>query len=366
MKFDRRSLALAAATVALAACSDMVIKADRTKDDPGAPASGDAAQDAAVQAQASANPLAEGIDRAAFSTAMPDAEPGRQMMIRAQVLLDRARFSPGVIDGAYGENVRQAIAAFEAANGMPVDGQLDAAVFEKLTAIDASPIMQDYVITEADVKGPFAPKIPDDYEDMAELERLSYTSPAEMLAERFHMDEDLLRALNPDADFTKSGTPLLVVRPGDDKLATQVARIEVDKAEREARAFDAAGRLLAVYPATVGSSDMPAPSGRLKVAAIAPDPTWTYDPAKLNFGKAGKKLTIAAGPNNPVGSIWIDLTKDTYGIHGTPEPEKVGKADSQGCVRLTNWDAEELGSAVSQGTEVVFVGTEGTSGRAPA
>lgn len=178
------------------------------------------------------------------------------------------------------------------------------------------------------------------------------------------MDEDLLRALNPGADFSKAGATILVARPGADKLPAQVARIDVDKAEREVRAFDGGGKLLAVYPATVGSSELPAPSGRWEVAAIAPDPTWNYDPEKLSFGKAKTKLTIPAGPNNPVGSIWIDLTKETYGIHGAPDPDTIGKTASHGCVRLTNWDAEELGAAVSKGTEVVFVGTEGATGRA--
>lgn len=364
----RRSLALTAAALALAACSEMVVKADQAKEAPGAAAGGDASRATVATAPAtpSSNPLAQGIDKAAFSTASVDTEPGRQMMIRAQVLLDRAHFSPGVIDGRYGENVRQAIAAFEAARGLPVDGQLDAQVFEALAAGDATPVMQDYAITQEDVAGPFVETIPTDYEQMAKLEKLAYRNPAELLAEKFHMDEDLLRALNPNVDFSQAGTTILVVRPGADVLPAKVARIEVDKAEREARAFDAAGKLLAVYPATVGSSDMPAPSGEWEVATVAPAPTWTYDPAKLNFGKGDRKLTIAAGPNNPVGSIWIDLTKDTYGIHGTPDPEKVGKADSHGCVRLTNWDAQELGSAVSKGTQVVFVGGESASGRRAA
>jgi lipoprotein-anchoring transpeptidase ErfK/SrfK len=112
----------------------------------------------------------------------------------------------------------------------------------------------------------------------------------------------------------------------------------------------------------VGSTDRPAPSGEWAVNAVAPDPTWNYDPKRLTFGKVGEKLTIAAGPNNPVGSMWIDLTKDTYGIHGAPEPRLVGKVDSHGCVRLTNWDVNELGAAVKKGAKVVFVGAETKTG----
>lgn len=313
---------------------------------------------------ASASPLAQAIDAAAWSAAPADPKAAEQALARVQVLLDRARFSPGVIDGKPGENVRQAIAAFEAANGLPVDGQMDAQVWQALTAADTAPAMQDYTITPADVAGPFVAKIPTDYAEMAKLKALAYSSPAEALAEKFHMDEALLRSLNPGADFAKAGTVIVVSRPGDDKLATAVVRIEVDKAEREVRAYGDGDKLLAVYPATVGSTDRPAPSGEWAVRTIAPNPTWSYDPTRLTFGKGGEKKTIAAGPNNPVGAMWIDLTKDTYGIHGAPDPRKVGKAESHGCVRLTNWDAQELGASVKAGAKVLFVGAESKAGKA--
>jgi lipoprotein-anchoring transpeptidase ErfK/SrfK len=312
----------------------------------------------------SASPVGQAVDAAAWPPQASDASAAQPALIRAQVLLDRARFSPGVIDGRAGENLRQAVAAFEQAHQLPVDGQLDPAVFGALTQADGQPAMQDYTITAADVAGPFVAEIPTDYEAMAKLKTLAYSGPAELLAEKFHMDEALLRSLNPNTDFTRAGAVIVVARPAPAALPGAVARIEVDKAEREVRAFDAAGALLAVYPATVGSADRPAPSGEWEVRAIAPEPTWSYDPKRLTFGKIGEKMTIAAGPNNPVGSIWIDLTKDTYGIHGTPDPAKVGKAESHGCVRLTNWDAEALGSAVKPGTKVVFVGAESKIGKA--
>ena len=172
-------------------------------------------------------------------------------------------------------------------------------------------------------------------------------------------------ATRHDRWVESAGAHLLVARPGDGRLAGKVARIEVDKSLGELRAFDGDGALLAVYPATIGSTERPAPDGQWAVRTLAPAPTYTYDPARVTFGKPalqqGKKFTIAAGPNNPVGSTWIDLTKDTYGIHGTPDPRLVGKTASHGCVRLTNWDVRQLSLAVKKGTKVDFVGVEQAS-----
>ena len=303
----------------------------------------------------SVSPVALPVDQAAWAEAPATPQARRGMMIRAQVLLDRAHVSPGVIDGQGGENVTNAVAAYERAQGLNPDGKLDAEVWAKLTA-DAGPVLTDYVITPADVAGPYTATIPKDYEAMAKLPRLGYAGPLEALAERFHMDQTLLQSLNPDADFTAAGTKIVVAAVAPEALSAKVARIEVDKAKKQVRAYDAAGKQLAAYPATVGSADMPTPSGELAVRTIAPAPTWTYDPSRLNFGKAGTgKLTIKAGPNNPVGAVWIDLTKDTYGIHGTPDPKLVGKTASHGCVRLTNWDAQQLSKAVQKGTKVVFI-----------
>jgi lipoprotein-anchoring transpeptidase ErfK/SrfK len=194
---------------------------------------------------------------------------------------------------------------------------------------------------------------------MAKMEKLNYATPLELLAEKFHMDEVLLQQLNPGVDFSKAGVKILVVSPPAEMLPAEVARVEVDKGRNQVRAYAADDTLLASYPATVGSGEMPTPDGEWAVNAVARNPTWNYDPAKLNFGdKKLGKLSIAAGPNNPVGSVWIDLTKDTYGIHGAPEPRLVGKTASHGCVRLTNWDARQLASAVKKGVKVVFVGSE--------
>ncbi|MER2634604.1 MAG: L,D-transpeptidase, partial [Rhizobiaceae bacterium] len=185
--------------------------------------------------------------------------------------------------------------------------------------------------------------------------RMSFTSTAEMLAERFHMDEAYLKALNPDANFNRPGTIIKVANVGK-PAAGAVKRIVADKGNKQVRAYDAAGKLLVAYPATIGSSDTPSPTGVHAVSRIAFDPEYTYNP-KLNFkqGDNDKVLTIPPGPNGPVGSIWIALDKPTYGIHGTPEPSKIGKTESHGCVRLTNWDAAELAKMVSPGVNVEFV-----------
>ena len=307
----------------------------------------------------SSSPIAQAVDNAQFAPGQAMApEAQRAVLIRAQVLLDRAHFSPGVIDGADGDNFRNAVAAFERAKSLPEDGVLDPQVWALLTK-DTQPVLTDYVITQADVAGPFVGAIPKDYREMAKLDELGFTTPLEALAEKFHMDEALLSSLNPGADFGKAGARIVVTAPGPETLGAEVTRVEVDKARNQVRAYGADGALLASYPATVGSSDMPTPNGEWEVLRVAHDPTWNYDPKKLNFGdKSAGKLDIKAGPNNPVGSTWIDISKETYGIHGAPEPRLVGKTSSHGCVRLTNWDARQLGSAVKTGAKVVFMGSE--------
>jgi lipoprotein-anchoring transpeptidase ErfK/SrfK len=279
------------------------------------------------------------------------AQQGVSQLLEAQILLDRAHHSPGVIDGKAGGNTRRAVMAFERASGLPVDGKLDAEVMKKLRVGSGEPLLVDYRIEEAAVAD--LVNVPDGMEAQAELARLAFETAREALAEKFHMSQRLLHQLNPGAEF-KPGDIIRVVRPGANELGTKVARIEVDKAAGELRAMDADGKLLASYPATIGSERFPSPSGSMEVRAIAPEPTYYFDPSGRDWGP-DKRLTIAAGPNNPVGSTWIDLTKEGYGIHGTPEPRLIGKTPSHGCVRLTNWDVGELSRAVEQGTEVLFV-----------
>ncbi|MGF1550611.1 MAG: L,D-transpeptidase [Sphingomonadaceae bacterium] len=274
-------------------------------------------------------------------------------VLAVQIMLDRSPHSPGVIDGYAGANTSRAIRAFERANGLPVDGKPDGDLFRKLMAADSSSLLAHYEIGEADVNGPFA-DVPEDFAAKAKLDRLAYEDPLELLAEKFHMTQGLLKALNPGADFGRAGTRILVARGGDGRLDGTVKRIEVDKAASSVRAYDGEGRLLASYPATVGSDQFPSPSGSMEVLAVAPEPKYYFDPEALDWGP-DEQLTIAAGPNNPVGGTWIDLAKEGYGIHGSPDPRLIGKTASHGCVRLTNWDAHELGAAVEVGATVEFV-----------
>jgi len=275
-------------------------------------------------------------------------------MVRIQVLLDRAHFSPGVIDGYDGENVRKAVSAYQEANNLTVNGLADDALLTRLEQADSSPALVAYVITEEDVRGPFV-DVPSDLQAMSQLERVGYESAEEAIAEKFHMDDDLLRTLNPGVDFARAGTEIVVANGGGE-LDTQVASVEVDVSEGAVRAFDASNQLIAYYPATIGSGDAPAPIGEHTVRGVSFDPTYRYDPARLpTFGRRNHgAVNIAAGPNNPVGAVWIALSADTYGIHGAPNPSQVSKTQSHGCIRLTNWDAVELGRAVRPGVPVAI------------
>lgn len=282
------------------------------------------------------------------------------VLIKVQVLLDRVRFSPGAIDGRDGANLQGALASFAAAQGLPATRRLDQALFDKLQATSGEPVVTDYTITDADVKGPFEP-IPRKLEEQAAPQPMGYTNPQEMLAERFHMQRDLLSALNPGKPFDKAGTVILVaaVSPmGEGKieghpLTPKVSRVEVDKQSRRVKAFSKDNKLISTYPASVGSTEKPAPTGTFKVKTVAFDPWYTYNPKyKFKGVKAREKFSIRPGANNPVGLVWIDLSIPSYGIHGTPEPENIGKTESHGCIRLTNWDARDLASHIEKGATV--------------
>lgn len=269
---------------------------------------------------------------------------------KLQILLDRAGASPGVIDGYAGDNVEKAIRGFQQVNRLPADGLIDETTWNTLQAM-GNDVIVSYTITGADVSGISEP-LPDDYARLARLEHLGYTSVQEKLAERFHMDMEFIAELNPNAAFS-AGETIFVADPGSDQKA-DIASLVADKSQARLLAYDASQTLVAIYPVTIGSASTPSPSGIHTVNAIAIDPTYSYNPENFVQGDNTKPLTLPPGPNGPVGNVWIDLSEPTYGIHGTPEPSKIDKTSSHGCVRMTNWDANELAHLVSKGVTVEF------------
>jgi lipoprotein-anchoring transpeptidase ErfK/SrfK len=277
-------------------------------------------------------------------------------LIKAGVLLDRLAISPGIIDGRSGENMSKAIVEFQRRHGLNATGRLDVSTFEELTQTSSEPAIIDYKISAEDVRGPFLDKVPSKLEEMARLPRLGYRSPAELLAEKFHVSEALLKLLNSGKPLDRAGTFIAVPNVAGARPDSAVARIEVDKAAKAIRALGRDNEIVAFYPASIGSAEKPAPSGEYRVRRVAENPDYHYDPKfKFKGVKTNERLTVAAGPNNPVGVVWIDLTKPSYGIHGTPDPEKIGKTQSHGCIRLTNWDALDLARRVRKGATVAFI-----------
>nr|WP_246229577.1 L,D-transpeptidase family protein [Bradyrhizobium cytisi] len=302
------------------------------------------------------------MDAAAIGSAAPSKktlsnEKPTAAGVRLQVLLDRAHFSPGEIDGKFGENARKALRAYAEARQLPGTDELTDEVWKALQADDRPPTAT-YTIIDKDVAGPFLRKLPSKMEDMKDIPRLGYTSPREALAEKFHMSEQLLAALNPGRHFDRAGETITVVDTSDGGSAAPVkaGRVEIDKKRQTVKLFDKSNALIGFYPATVGSEEKPSPSGTLKVTEIDPNPTYRYNPAYHFKGVHSRKpFKIRPGPNNPVGTMWINLSADGYGIHGTPSPQNISKAQSHGCVRLTNWDAERVATSVAKGTPVAFV-----------
>jgi lipoprotein-anchoring transpeptidase ErfK/SrfK len=290
--------------------------------------------------------------------AKPAPKPALDMAaLQKQVMLDRAGYSPGEIDGTMGTSTTRALEAFTK-NG----GKADAVPADALTT---------YRITEEDAAGPFTNPIPEDMIEKSKLPALGYATLLEALGERFHSSPNLLKQLNPTAKFA-AGEEIKV--PGvtatlqpvgpprgrqSDAVSTPenpaATTVTVHKSSSDLVVTDGAGKVLMYAPVTTGSEHDPLPIGNWKVTGVQHDPKFHYNPALFWDAEPGhSKATIPPGPNNPVGVVWVDITRPHYGLHGTPEPATVGKTTSHGCVRLTNWDAQKLATLVRPGTVVVF------------
>lgn len=272
--------------------------------------------------------------------------------LRAQILLDRAHFSPGEIDGAGGSNTRKAIAGFQRSKNLPDSGELDAATWAALDAGGAA--LVNYTLTADDVAGPFKP-VPAGMAAKSKLDKLGYASVEEALGEKFHASPALLKTLNPGKDMATVGTELVVPNVMNVAAPAKAAKVVVDKSDLTVSLLDAADKVYAQFPASTGSKNDPLPIGEWKINGVAMNPVFNYNP-KLFWDANPKdaKAKIPAGPNNPVGVVWVDLSKEHYGIHGTPEPSRISKSESHGCIRLTNWTANMLAKAVAPGMPAIL------------
>ena len=274
---------------------------------------------------------------------------------RAHVMLNNAHASPGAIDGSSGKNTLKAIASFQQINGIKPTGTLTQETWNALIAKQGSkPAFIEYTITDTDLKGPYAASIPHDYALQAKMKGLYYTRVTEMLGEKFHMDEDFLKKLNPKATFKKAGEKIIVANIRNE-VPEDIHLIVAHKGAKQLYLFNSRNQMIGSFPATIGSSDTPSPTGTYKVTGVAPNPWYSYSPSNFIQGNNKKPLSLPPGPNAPVGNIWIGLSKKSFGIHGTPNPSAISKTASHGCIRLTNWDANDLGKKVKSGVTVKFL-----------
>ena len=292
-------------------------------------------------------------------------------VLKAQVYLDRADFSSGALDGRWGRNSAITTWWWQRSHGLEATGEMDEPTFRSVAqAAGNAPAVQTYTLTADDVKGPFV-SIPDDIYEKAKLDCLCYESLKEKLAEKFHTSEDFLDRLNPDVKFHDLQPGQTIVAPNVRPPATadnfDVAKVVVSIVGNTFNAFDASGRLLFHAPTTVGSKYDPSPNETVKVVKVVQDPHFHYQPTLFHeVPDTDPEAQLKPGPNSPVGVVWIALSKAHFGIHGTADPESIGYASSHGCIRLTNWDAEEMSHRVRPDVEVAFVDTRKGGGETTA
>ena len=292
--------------------------------------------------------LSETAKKVNEATWKADTKIDRNVGTKLQALLNWNHSGVGAVDGYWGKNTRKAMQAFQKAQGLPVTEAVNEETWQALTknsTLTSQPVLVSYQLTDADVNVKTT-QIPASAEAKAKLDGMYYESVLEALGEKFHISRDYLKSLNPNASF-KSGETIIVYNPGNPNT-TPVSRVVADKDTQTLYAYDDSDNLVASYPTTVGSTATPSPTGTHKVKVKIHEPNYTYT------SDNGKKSIIPPGPNNPVGVVWIGLSKPSYGIHGSPDPERISRQASAGCVRLTNWDALALLGVIQDGATVEF------------
>lgn len=297
-------------------------------------------------------------------------------ILHAQVILDHLGFSPGILDGREGQSLTAALRGFQMARALPVTGELDGATLRALHTYRALRPVRAIALTKEALAGPFV-QLPKDPVEQAKLPALGYGSATEKLAEMYHTTPEILVALNSEGTRLTPRVVLILPNalpasrdyPDDldpkwratldalnvDANQPKGDRIVVDKSEGVLRVFDKDDTLVAQFSATLGSGHDPLPIGTWKVQGKSYNPPFHYNPELFwDVSDSKEKVLLPPGPNGPVGVVWLDLNKPHYGIHGTPEPQTIGRTESHGCIRLTNWDAARLALMIEPGTPAVF------------
>jgi lipoprotein-anchoring transpeptidase ErfK/SrfK len=289
--------------------------------------------------------------------------------LEVQIWLDRKGYSPGEIDGTAGKNTEKALAVFQLDNKLPTTPVTDPKTLDTLREQSVEPIIK-YQVTEQDVKGPFIEMIPKSYMEQAKLPSLGYTSATEALSEKFHVSQEIFKRLNPSVNLA-AGVEIQVPNIFVDEKADNSQKVQpvggkkssgapdvsivVSKDKQQLEAKDGDGKTILFAPITAGSEEYPYPMGSWKVVGVSRNPHFDYNPALFKDAPpTDRKAKLPPGPNSPVGTVWIDISAEHYGIHGTPEPGRIGYSESHGCIRLTNWDVEKLAALVRPGTPVIF------------
>ncbi|MDZ4816776.1 MAG: L,D-transpeptidase family protein [Verrucomicrobiota bacterium] len=282
-------------------------------------------------------------------------------MIAVQTLLDRNNFSVGQIDGSTGGKTTAAVKAWQTKSQLPVTGQIDDATLQSLG--DPSMVFTTYTVTAED--GADLAQVPKTWKGKSEQKQLGYETVLEKLSERFHLSEKALKKLNVAAKWPTPavGTVLTVPSVGPASgapVSVAVSALEINQKDKTVTLRDTAGGVIGMFPCTIAKQKGKQLTGEHQIVNIVRNPDYTFDPELFkNDSEEAKgmkeKLTIPAGANGPVGTTWIGLNKDGFGIHGTPNPELIGKAASHGCIRLTNWDAEKVAGLSAKGMPVRIV-----------